>query len=191
MMIHTPLKQVMEQWGGGTIADSTLHNKLFYQLSTFISAYSKIINDKGYDCNDSDIDLLKTNILSSIQKISLDHYNDTGTNNEYGILYSLGNSGYICFGKKFNNFCIQWYYGPVTAAPNSTIVIGMPLAYSVPLLAFLSDTHNTTSVNNDSSGGMAIIGIGFNTTNSNAVYITNDWNVTSNYEIIVFSVGIL
>ena len=67
----------------------------------------------------------------------------------------------------------------------------MPLAYTVPLLAFLSDTHNTTSVNNDSSGGMAIIGTGFGSTNSNVVYITNDWNVTSNYDIIVFSVGIL
>lgn len=48
--------------GGGTIADSTLHNKLFYQLSTFTKAFGDLMTDKGLDASDENVSTLKENI---------------------------------------------------------------------------------------------------------------------------------
>ena len=53
------LKHPKVQWGGGTIADSTLHNRLFYQLSTFTKAFTDLMTDNSIDATDEDISVLK------------------------------------------------------------------------------------------------------------------------------------
>ena len=49
------------------LADSSLHNKLFYQLSTVVKALTDFVNDEGYDTQDTDIELLKENIKNALQ----------------------------------------------------------------------------------------------------------------------------
>ena len=80
----------------GQIADRKLHNKLFYQLSTFVKAYSLFMENRGYECNDEDINSLKDNILNS--------FND-GSN------VLIGENGYVALGDKYNNLAFQWGVG--------------------------------------------------------------------------------
>lgn len=50
------------------VAPSATHNKLFYQLSTFISAFAGMMAEKGYEMSDADISILQTelsNIMTS------------------------------------------------------------------------------------------------------------------------------
>ena len=50
-----------------TIADSKLHNKLFYQVSTMAHTIGQYILSKGYDSLDSDVDTLKGNIENALK----------------------------------------------------------------------------------------------------------------------------
>lgn len=45
-------------------ASSKLHNKLFYQLSTFVKAISQTMSDSGFDMSDSSLVTLISNIKS-------------------------------------------------------------------------------------------------------------------------------
>ena len=60
--------------GGGTKADSKLHNKLFYQTSSFVKAFSDVIEYLGRDMSDSDISQLAQSILYSQQNASINYY---------------------------------------------------------------------------------------------------------------------
>ena len=60
--------------GGGTKADSKLHNKLFYQTSSFVKAFSDVIEYLGRDMSDSDINTLSQSILYSQQNAGINYY---------------------------------------------------------------------------------------------------------------------
>jgi hypothetical protein len=47
-------------------ASAALHNKLFYQMSTFVSAFAKAISDAGFDAVDTDFN----NLVASIAQYS-------------------------------------------------------------------------------------------------------------------------
>jgi hypothetical protein len=47
-------------------ASASLHNKLFYQISTFTKAFTDAMSDNGKDAVDTDLTVLKTNILAFI-----------------------------------------------------------------------------------------------------------------------------
>lgn len=49
------------------LADSSLHNKLFYQLSTVIKALTAFVNDEGFDTQDTDVEVLKENIKNALK----------------------------------------------------------------------------------------------------------------------------
>ena len=49
------------------LADSKLHNKLFYQLSTLSTAIASFINNKGYDANDDNLSTLIDNLTNALK----------------------------------------------------------------------------------------------------------------------------
>jgi hypothetical protein len=53
------------------IADPMMHNKLFYQLSTFVAAYAQVFANLGYVVNDSSISALTTVLSNTLTTNSL------------------------------------------------------------------------------------------------------------------------
>lgn len=51
-----------------TIADSKIHNKLFYQVSTVVKSLTDFINRQGLDSMDTDLDALSENLENAIKQ---------------------------------------------------------------------------------------------------------------------------
>ena len=102
--------------GGGTIADSTLHNKLFYQTSTFIKAFTEFMNEYNIDATDENLEKLKQNIEDAlVQKVVNILKTTSGASNPNTHVNIFKNqaektriSGYISFGDPYDNFIIQF-----------------------------------------------------------------------------------
>ena len=113
-MNHTYKKHPKEQWGGGTIADSTLHNKLFYQLSTFTKAFSQFINNQGYDSNDTDLSTLLDNLTKALQKYTYTNLTASTSNDSTYQLDGMNihilkePNGYAKLGDQYGQLLIQW-----------------------------------------------------------------------------------
>ena len=111
--------------GGGTnsnsIADSRVHNKLFYQLSTFCKAFADLMNELNVDSEDTDLEKLKNNIKQTLTQNIINIFTPTASSNTYtvddlDIKYLISQtedriSGYINLGKAYNNFMIQFGVG--------------------------------------------------------------------------------
>ena len=101
--------------GGGTIADSTLHNKLFYQLSTFTKAFTEFMNEYNIDATDENLEKLKQNIEDAlVQKVVNILKTTSGASNPNTHVNIFKNQvenrilGYISFGDPYDNFIIQF-----------------------------------------------------------------------------------
>lgn len=78
------------------IASSQLHNRLFYQLSTFIAAFANMMDTKGYALSESNITTLASQLSNVMTKYDLDtvykYATQSWVKNYYGG-YGTGISG--------------------------------------------------------------------------------------------------
>ena len=119
--------------GGGTVADNTLHNKLFYQLSTFSKAFSIFMNNEGYECNDDDLNTLVDNITGSIKDIKTEWGSDglSFTIPELEVEANLsGVNGYIKFGKLLGGMMLQYGYYEIPAGAGAYTIVTYPLSFT-------------------------------------------------------------
>ena len=163
----------MVYWGGGTnsnsIAVSRVHNKLFYQLSTFCKAFAEFMNGKGYNCTDNDIQVLK-NSFDLLYKDNTNVYR--------------GNNGFIYFGDRYDRVCLQWYSNQVATIADTQFDIILPISFSEPYCAIVSQV-NTEGVPNNASTGIEIFGF----KNGQTVGIDNTNNINDTYLINLIAIG--
>ena len=128
------------------LADSKLHNKLFYQLSTLSTAIASFINNKGYDANDDNISTLTTNLTNALKGNVYESMTATSSGggyhiNELGISgLKTGNNWYVNLGKTYGNMIIQTGVLP-TAGLITTIVFPIGFTANYKLFALHSGTN--------------------------------------------------
>ena len=90
------------------IASSQLHNRLFYQLSTFVTAFANMMDTKGYALSESNITTLASQLSNVMTKYDLDtvykyatqswvknYYGGYGTGVSGGVLSNYYNKGQV------------------------------------------------------------------------------------------------
>lgn len=163
----------MVYWGGGTnsnsIADSRVHNKLFYQLSTFCKAFTDLMNELNVDSEDTDLEELKNNIKQALTQNIIDTFTPSQSDNVYSIndlniKYLINTidvnrpSGYIILGIPYDNLLLQFgtaitsysYFPPGAIAGNyhDLCYVTLPISYTKNYIAFaIHDGNLPVSIN--------------------------------------------
>ena len=149
--------------GGGTVANSTLHNKLFYQLSTFTKAFGDLMNKYNMDATDTEVTYL-TQKLEDFLNAFLGYSfipSSNGSqfsNSRFYIQGNIDNPGYIKFGRLYHDFIIQ--FGSASIRNDGTT--GNPVTFPI---AFPNRCIGIIAID----GGNACYSYGVQTANTNNV----------------------
>lgn len=131
------------------IADPLLHNKMYYQWSTFVAAYAKVFSDLGETVSDDDLAALNTVLAKTLttyggtlqngQTIVLGRqpvgsmdaatkqYVDTSLpTSAYIVTQTFGQNSYRIWS---NGFIEQWRRGPGTHGDEVRITVSFPMAF--------------------------------------------------------------
>ena len=124
------------------LADSKLHNKLFYQLSTLSTAIASFINNKGYDANDDNLSTLIDNLTNALKSNVYESMTATSNGGGYN-LDSLGISGtnsrvsYCCFGDIYGGLIIQSGIVNNTVENGQGCFIQFPISFRKSVIAVI------------------------------------------------------
>lgn len=101
-----------------------------------------------------------------------------------GVQYNFGQNGFIKLGEFFGGFCLQWRNYTANIQANELRVEPLPIAFSKPLAAFLSDTDSIGGVASDLTGGAKICSM-----SSTEIAWFYNWNYPQNMMINIFAIG--
>lgn len=97
------------------IAPGNAHNKLFYQLTTFVAAFGQMMSNKGYNVSDANLAALITAVTNVITAADLEDQLTPSTS-QSGLAFG---QGYFRLPAILGGFTIQW--GDCNIAPNAGI----------------------------------------------------------------------
>jgi hypothetical protein len=155
------------------LAPSNIHNKLFYQVSTFVAAFAEMMaTAKGYDMSDSDITTLTSQLGNVMTK---------GDMSVYALVSQL--SGYVAKNavvSKTDDYIVTTTDCFKTLQANKATSI----SFTLPTFATLDTAHGTGKAwikfKNIGAGTLTLVGTVDGTTNP---------TLSTNEEITVYSDG--
>jgi hypothetical protein len=134
------------QRSGGMVSGvfaSILANKIFYQSSTFITAFANFLVAKGYSPNDGSAS--PSTALANLQTVFANLITSADLTTALAGLVSAvsigSESGYIKFGSTFGGLTIQWGVAPdITMGTTSTVTFSHAFSTNNPVVIATSDT---------------------------------------------------
>lgn len=164
----------------GIVADPLLHNKMFHQWSTFITAFAQSMANKGYDMSDADLPSLiasMTNIITQADVVgsvkNLTAYTQTGDTASHTI-YSLPIPAMtptqqlriflpLHVTKVSTIANLSMYFGGVPIMP----VVGIPASQTntYPFVEICGGNLGTATVQSWDVKGISLTGVDDNTLN--------------------------